>query len=423
MKKFLEKDYYIFSIYTIGIINWFFKLNYLYTIFIIGLSFFIILKKYERKYLIPAILIYHFAHYQLKLDLVQLVGGLIIVGLYSFDIKRTKNLSMNKISIAMLLVLLVMAFSIFYSIDIKLTMMGIYKYGLYTFILIYLFSFKEDKKMIIVNSIMYLGILVFLEMSLFFIRHIDIGIIESVKIMDLGWGGFDLISLTFIISFIISTIGYLETYRYKYLLLIFAYISLAILTLTKGSYISILIISIPYAVLLYNKNKKNTYLVKQFVFYVIIALLFRLFVSNPTGLTTLWYDRIGREDVTGNKYLLIKNGLDVVRISPLFGLGANISSLFITNYRYLHESFYFPNFIIQTLSTIGIIGLIALVYYIYTVIRELLSKNNYNLFILLMFIVILIQGLFDASFYTGIVMIILSVTLSGIERKEIALAI
>ena len=422
MKKIFEKDYYIFSIYAIGLINWFFKLNYLYLILILGLSFFIILKNYDRKHLISLILCTPFVHYNDYYNIVYLIAGLILICLYTYDIYKNDRLLINEIIVAMLILLVLMTFSLFYTLDFNLSFYGVLKFGIYAFVLVYLNSVKTDKIMTIVNSVMYLGVLVILEIGLFFLENYQTNFLDNIKVLDLGWGGYDLISLTFIISFIVTTIGYLKTYKYKYFLFILGFISLSILTLTKGSYISILIISVPYALLLYNKNEKNTYLVKQFVFYVIIALAFRLLVSNPTGITDYWFERIERDNFLDDKYLLIKKGLEVIKINPIFGLGANVSSLFISNYEYIFDSKYFPNFVIQTIATIGILGIIALLYFIFVVIKSLISKNIYNTFVLLMFIVILIQGLFDASFYTGIVMIILSIILSGIERKETAVA-
>lgn len=423
MRKLDLQKYYILIFYLIGLVNWFFKLEVIYLSSLLLLSIYVIKMNLDRKLLIPIILGVPFMHYNPNMDTLSIIMGLMISVVLILDMINNKMYNYNNIIKSMIIILLLMVFSLFYTISFELSVNGIIKYCIYTILLIYLYNINSDKKDIIIKSFIYISFVIIIQIGIYFTSNISFNFLENLKNLTLGWGSFNVISYMFIASLIVATIKYTENNKTRYLLYIFLMISCSILTLTKGTYIAVLIVCVPYMMNVYNDNKKNPYLVKQFVFYVIIALLFRLLISNPLGITLDWYDRIGRGSVSQDGIdVLLSLGLDVVKLSPIVGLGANISSLFISNVYFIYDPNYFPNFIIQTMATLGLIGLVGVGYYLFVVIKALLKKSNYNKYILLLFLVIIIQSLFDTSIFSGIVMITLSVVLSNIseEMKGIA---
>ncbi|MFA5543662.1 MAG: hypothetical protein WC008_03565 [Bacilli bacterium] len=419
MNKLDLKKYYILIFYLIGLVNWFFKLDLLYLISLLIFTGFITYKNIDRRLLIPIIIAVPFMHYNPDFSVLSIIIGLIIAVILVLDIIKYQMYTINNIIKAMFIILVLMMFSLFYTISFELSMLGISKFLIYTVLLVYFYNIKSDKKDIIINSFIYISFIIVLQIFIYFITNLQFDFLENLSKLTLGWGSYNVISYFFLSTIILSSIKYIQTYKNRYLILIFLMISFSILTLTKGTYIAIVIISVPYLMNMYNDSKKNPYLVKQFILYVIIALLFRLFVSNPLGITLNWYDRIGRGSVSQDGIdVLLSLGLDVVKMSPIVGLGANISSLFISNVYFIYDPNYFPNFIIQTMATLGLIGLCGVGYYLFAVIKTLLKKSCYNKYVLLIFLVIIIQSLFDTSIFSGIVMITLSILLSNVEEEK-----
>jgi hypothetical protein len=370
--------------------------------------------------LIPVVICALIAFREVRIEFLLLCGSACILAILVYDIYKQKLYKTNDIIKSMLLVLLVMTFSMLYTLSIAHSLIGLAKNITFVIVLFYFYNVKsETKKENISKCFTYLGLVVLMEIAIYFIQNNQIPFVENLRSLNLGWGSYGFISMLYLMIIPLSTYWYISEKKQYILLFIFFGISMGILTMTRGSYIAMIILSIPFSIQVYN-DAKNPHLFKQFLMFLIIALLFRLFVSNPMGMTNEWYNRINLiSNSKDGKDLVFDLGLRVFKINPLFGTGVHTSPIFLAHTQDLlgGMSTYFQNYIVQTLATLGIVGMFVFINYVNMVFKQTTMNTKYNRYVLYLFLAIMIQGLFDTTIYSGIVMITLSIVFCCLDEK------
>lgn len=407
--------YYLPIIFIVGLINWAFNLP-IYLPFLIIVMGLIIYFDLERKYILPLILFFPLVFQVLMINPFTITCYAIIILLLLHDIYIKEYFKINAIFIIMACLLLVMGLSLLFTVSTSLSLLGILKYYIYILCFYYAYNIKDfNKKSYVLKSLFAISLLILAEIFIYFISQIGINYKTLLADLDLGWGSFNEISLIYLLLTPIAGYDYLiNSNKTKYLYWIFFNISMVFLMMTRGSYIAMLFMAIPFLMHMYNHAENKGKVTKQFLFYIIIALLFQLLVSTPTGMTELWYKRINNLTISfSNTDLLVDLGIKLFKVSPIFGSGVNTSSIYLS----LYNVKMFPNYMVETLATLGLIGLFIFIMYLVIVIR--CTKGSlYNQYARYAFLIIVIQGLFATSFYNFVIMIILSIILSCLDENK-----
>ena len=413
MKTFLNK-LYLPLIYLIGLINWTIDTNYLYIPLVVIVIGIVVFKNLKRIYLMPLMTCLPFAFKSVSINPFVIICYIIIMLLLSYDIYQQIYTEVNPIIKIMFLFLMIMILSLFYTLSSELTWKGILEYYFYLFILYYFYNVKDqNKKMYLGKSLIILSFYIFFQMIIYWISNIGLSFQEMLAMLDLGWGSYNLISLMYLILIPLSSYYYLEKKQNYYIIFIFFNISMVFIMMTRGSYLTLLLMAIPFLIQIYNDSIDKAKIFKQFLLYLIIALLFRLLISTPTGMSELWFKRINNLQISfTNNDLLFDLGIKIFKINPIFGNGANTSSIFLS----LYDTKNFPNYLIETLATLGIIGLFILILYLSSVLK-VTTGSLYNRYARYSFICIMIQGLLETGFYSFVIMVILSLILSSLDEN------
>ncbi|MFA7126718.1 MAG: hypothetical protein WC182_04050, partial [Bacilli bacterium] len=360
MRQFFKNNGYIMWLCLMGILNWVLNITYLYSALMVIISFIIIIKNLSRRYFIPLLLGMLFAYRFQTLDIYHILCIVLVVGLIIFDIIRCHQIRKNHLIIGYMVWIASMIMSLFTAIDISLAFEGIGQAFVWFIILYYCWvNMNEDMRVYSYRSFAFFSLALALQIIVYFCLSIGQPMIEILRQFDLGWGDYSQVSLIYLISLIITTLWFIQNQK-KWSLFILALFQLfmAGVFASKGSYIAMLLLAVPFMILVFQNVQNRHFLGKILIGYLIFALLFRLFVANPIGLRTVWYERVGLIDRL-DKDVIFQLGIEAFRSNPLFGIGAYNSPIFLRTLSIDRglSLMYFQNYWIQTLATLGLVGL------------------------------------------------------------------
>ena len=426
IEKLFNSEIYFFLLMIIALINWKFRIIYLELIFGLIIALLIFIMDINRIKTIPLVL---FAIASLRLVeksdyiLPVIIGSSIVLPLLFLDLFRKKISINNNIFVGMILILIAMFFSIVNSPNLITPILGILMWFFYTLLFLYFFNIRgdvESNRIYIAKSFTYFGVLIFLEMMLFFLEFRDGSSALAFftgKDINLGWGISTYIAMIFLI--IIPLTCYLFTInqkKYQLLIVIFIELFALLLLLSRGAYLALIIISIPFSIKFLADIKNKTDFMKTLLLIINICLLLLLFVAIPTGLVKNFYNVLNERGLSlSGRGLLYRIGLNVFYRYPLFGGGVYTSEYYLS---LASTSVYYHNFIIQTLATIGIVGAVAFGYYSFHLVKQTLLKVNYNTYVFYIVLGMLIHGFFDTTFYNPLVMVLFSLILPFLSQKN-----
>ncbi|MDD3191713.1 MAG: O-antigen ligase family protein [Bacilli bacterium] len=415
MERFIKSDLFTIILFLVAITNWYLQwtIGYLAVMFVVGI--FILYRNYSRIYMIPLAIASLIAFYQPRIDIpVYIMGGLIVL-LACYDFIKNRIKQFNPVAKSMFLFLLFMGISMLYTVDILSSVTGIIHMLLFIYVWMYFSNIeKKTKQSYVIRVVIYFSFALFIEIVLGFIQYWQGTFLLTLADLNMGWGRFSEISFFYLISIPLTTVYYLRNeVKLRYLFILFFQISMVVLFASRGAYIALLVCAIPYCVLTFRSAINKIRLIKTFLIYIIIALVFRLLVSNPTGMTMLWYERITFFAYQDQQEIFAM-GLQAWRLSPLFGNGVLSSVYFLKEISQSigYELRYFPNYLVHTIVTLGIFGLLPFSHFVYQLFNLLKEKTQMNRYLFILLLIVFTQGLFDTTFYGVIVMITLLIMLS-----------
>ncbi len=242
------------------------------------------------------------------------------------------------------------------------------------------------------------------------------------KDIDFNWAQSNGIAMMALFLIPLNIGLYIKHQKHNFILLgVIGEVVVLFLTLSKGAYVSLALISIPTFIItwLYAPNRKKL-LADLFLSLLLIGVI-------AWGIT-----RIDKVSVGIAQYLeamdargwfndparleIYNKGLEVFKEFPLFGRGTNTTVPGLSN-----PVSHYHNFIIHTLATTGILGALAFGFYLISMVFTCIKKNPYHLMVLMSVLAMMIHGLFDNAWYKPLVMVATSIVISQLEDPVIHL--
>ncbi|MGM0496011.1 MAG: O-antigen ligase family protein, partial [Bacillota bacterium] len=401
---------------ALTLLFWYYGLDFLgISLFVIA-SFFVLIFRKNAIHTLPFLLnmLFMISRTEWSLDTIPnylyILPIILLIGFIIHYFKFKEKVKKGRLTYPLLLMVLAMFFSIYNTNIFDINYIFYLVIGIF-YIAIYLFfiqSIKGKNLNYLLRLFACLGVLISLQVLLFYLRSENIlNAIESKEI-DLGWGISNFVA-TYLIVFISSTVYFLKHSKYK---IVFAFIItfelfMLLFTLSRGgilAFIAVLPLLIIY--LFYEYQNK-----KQMVLYtiIIIVLLSGIIYTNTSYFVPIWERFIKLTDQHLARIDLWKEALVKFKDNPIFGAG-----LFA---RVEDDYFgFYHNTVMHTLATLGIIGLISLIWQgIIVFIVFLKNYNSEKIILLIALIGANIHGLVDNVYYMPQFMILFFVIIAVVE--------
>lgn len=430
LKTFIDSDFYILLLMIASIINW--KLKVVWPIFIIVIFLFILIYifRINRIRLIPIIL---FSIIALRLEDTgdylwpSIIAMGIVLPIIVIDLFNKPIMFDNKIFIGMLFILIAKCFSLVNTPEIITTFYGIIKWLFYMLAFLYFYNKREfdsieNNRQYLVKSLTFLGVAIFIEIFLLYLENgkgTNIISFFSSGNVNFGWAAISSVATIYLI--IIPMLMYcfsMDQKHYSFIIMVFISLIALLLMLSRGAYLAIILTILPLLIYFISNVDDKTKFVKVMLFIFIFLLFGLLVIGIPTGIVKSFFDVLNERGLSfSGQQLLYNIGLKVFQRYPLFGGGANTASFYLA---IATEAHHYENYLIHTLASMGLFGLIAFIYYLYQIFKQATIIEKYNIYGLFVVLNMVIQGLFDTTFYNPLVMILLSLIFPlMMDRKKL----
>lgn len=413
MKAKLKTELTIIGVFMIAILNWFLDTSVLYLSFSVIAFLIILLFDFNRMHIIPLIFGYSiaFSNFTLGLFEMSMIGLLLVMTAY--DIIKKKMKQINALIIGMVFWLIIMIGSLVHSIAPIQSFNGVAQMIGAIIVLFYIGNLDHlDKITPIFRCVMYLGFAILIQIIIYIVSHAPQSVAQSLSLLHLGWGSYNIISSMFLLIIPCVAFMYYKQRQWWLFIILLMNIALLILLATRGTYIAILIIAIPFMMLVYNNHPKPKRLLQATLIFMIVLLIMQLLIFIPTNISSMWYHRIASADQTN---VLLALGLRAFQSNALFGSGVYTASIYIESISQMMQlsMHHYPSDIVEVLATTGVMGLAAYAMYWGIIIKHLVKQDHKERYLLLGVIALMIQGFFDASIYSFATMIVMTTLIAS----------
>jgi len=283
--------------------------------------------------------------------------------------------------------------------------------------LIYLFyrnSIESDHIAYLLKAMVLMGIVVSVEVMIFYLRVDDVALALQTKAIKLGWGISNYIA-TYLVMFIPTTIYFAKQAKHNifWIALSLFEIIMLLFTASRGGILAFAVISLPLLIyLLKSKQWKRTLL--NFVLSVgaitfIVLLKLDLFTALFFRFRNLMLDDSGRFEI-------YREAIAVFAEYPLFGGGlfARIDGNEV--YHMYHNTF------LHTLATLGLVGLVGLLWQLWVQITVVFRQMKQTTFILgISLLGAHIHGMVDNIYFMPQFMVLMLIIVSIVEKSNLLL--
>ncbi len=420
--KFITSDLFIIFMFALNVLFWWLKLG---TVMMIASSIIllsIILFNIDRTSII-SIALANVINYRIaKLEenfTILIVFSVILLPFVIYDLVKHKIKYKNNIFISLVIFFIVNIISLVNtnSETIKLGLIGVMQIAIYAIIFLYFYTYRKKGNFLnIAKNACAMGLAISMQFAIKFAQF-D-GDIISKSVIDLGWGLSNYIAIVMSIIIPLTFYLYMNNQKNKFpLVCVVLFFLVVLLTFSKGSFLAWIVALIPFLICAYIFSKQRRILIIDGLCCLILLGLLILVISKVdviwNGLVDYfehmdsrgWFNDKGRLDI-------YKIGFEQFKKNPLFGAGS------YTGQYYLELNINYHNFIIQTIATVGAVGLISFGYYLFTIVKSTLVNHYFNISILFIFILLTIHGLVDTTWYNPLVMVIMSIILPSLIKKE-----
>jgi O-antigen ligase len=339
---------------------------------------------------------------------------ILMVAFIAHIVRFKVNLFSGELLYSSLLLLSTLFLSIFNMSIIDINYIFLISVGILYIFLYFFFNntISGDNTEYLIKLFTILGILVSLQVLIYYLRVEDIEEALRLKSLDLGWGISNFIA-TYLIIFISTTVYYVKKYKTHiiWILIVLFEITMLFLTLSRGGIVAFLITSIVLIVYSFFRSNEKVKMLTSILIGLIVLSGFIYW--NAETFTALW-DRLvlnGMDD--SGRFEIWQTAFDQFLAHPLFGVGL-YSRLINDTYLGLNH-----NTILQTAASFGIVGLIALGLMFYETIKVFFKNINHEKMIL--FIALIganIHGMVDNVFYMPQFMIIFFIIIAVVENAN-----
>ncbi|MDZ4196141.1 MAG: O-antigen ligase family protein [Candidatus Izemoplasmatales bacterium] len=221
---------------------------------------------------------------------------------------------------------------------------------------VYVGSFEGNHRKYLMTMFLLMGIVVSVEVFIYYLRVDDVLFAIENKLIHLGWGVSNYVA-TYLIMFIPASFYFAKTSKYYppwVLLIVFQIVALAFTASRAGMIAFLLILPFLLVFLLYDKVWTKTVI----NLLLLVAFGYGIYFLNQVAFETLYLRLIDRGlDDTGRVEIWIQ-AWEMFLKHPLFGGG--IFAKYDTVYRMYH------NTVLHVMASMGIVGTIGLLHQLYT---------------------------------------------------------
>ncbi len=336
---------------------------------------------------------------------ISIIGGM-VVHLIRFKVKFVRG----KMIFGVLLM-----FASMIAASINVESLTIY-YGFYASIgllyaLVYLFyvnTLSDNHVAYLMQMMVILGVLISLEMVLFYLKTDDVVYAVEHKLINLGWGISNYIA-TYLIMFIPITFYYIKVHKWGYLWIPVAIfeIIMVFFTISRGGIVAFMgLLPIVLFLTFYHSHRwwklLLFFLGTMIVFALVVWAGFNLAEALFVRFRELLFDDTGRIDIW-------LDAIDKFKAHPLFGAGL-FAREGARDYNMFHNTF------LHTLATLGIVGGVALLIQLFQQFKIIIGKGKIeNLFLASALLGAHAHGLVDNVYYMPQFMILMLVMVAVVE--------
>lgn len=336
---------------------------------------------------------------------IALIGGMII-----HIIRFKVSIFKGKMMLGILLMVLATFLSTLNAVKVDFFYVFYISIGL-LYALIYLFfrnTFDRDHIQYLYKMMSILGILVSVQIILYYLKVDDFYYALEYKTINLGWGISNYIA-TYLLMFLSITLYFVKTSSKKLVWLIVSLVegTLIFFTASRGGMLTLLVMIPIYLFLLqYRDPNRKKYLVGFIVIFVSTVLF--IFVFNDFIQVLFARFRLMMLDDPG-RLEMYREAIDKFIANPLFG-GGLFARVADKDYTMYH------NTIFHVMATFGSVGLIALGIQIYQQFKITLDRFKYqNIFLALALLAAHIHGMVDNVYLMPQFMVLMMIIVSVVE--------
>ena len=342
-----------------------------------------------------------------------IIPSIILVVITYHVIRYKVSLRGGKLNLPFLLMLIAMILSIINIPDFQ-PIYGFYYFIGVFYLATYVFfkgSIKGDNLIYIIRFFSVLGVMIAIQVFLFYIKSENPLELMRYGDIHLGWGLSNFVA-TYLVIFSSMMFYYIKNCKYKYIYLIIYIIeALAVLmTASKGGVLAFGLTTILLIIyLIHNNPKKHLYLMYLGLSIGIATLLIAI---NFNYFETIYHRVFDNFWDDNDRFILWNIALEKFLAHPLFGVGF-FAEFTGTHFRLYHNTF------IHTMTTMGLVGLAALIWQIVEVLKIFFKKMNKEKAILLIALIgANIHGMVDNVYYMPQFMIIFFLIVAAVENQN-----
>jgi len=273
-------------------------------------------------------------------------------------------------------------------------------------------TFQKEHVQYLIKLLFILGILISLQVLLFYLGVEDVRAALEQKTLNLGWGISNYVA-TYLIMFIPTTLYYARTSKWSPVLLLLAFFETAMLMFTgsRGGMVAFAVMVPFYAFfLLFKSSSWRNNLI--YIGLILEAVLFIIYINYDFvssvffRFENLLFDDTGRFDI-------YQNAIAIFKEHPLFG-GGLFARVGDKDYTMFH------NTIFDTLATMGIIGGVGLGFQLFQQFKITLGKREVvNFLMALALLGANVHGMVDNIYYMPQFMVLMIVIVTNFENRQI----
>lgn len=421
-QKYLEGLPFLAGLSFLTLIFWFFGLETI-GMPLYALAAILILTFYKNGMLVVPFflnMLFMISQTEWSLDLIPtylyLLPFLIITGFVIHLIRFKPKLNKGKLFYPLLLMFISMLLSMINAEFIDSNYLFYLLIGLF-YIFTYFFfkaSISCDNLQFLIKTFAVSGVLISLQVLIYYLRVDDIIVALESKNLDLGWGISNFVA-TYLIMFIAAMFYFIKIYKLHIIPVMLAAFEIVMLifTLSRGGIVSFFFTFILLMIYLFHNCEQK----KQMAINIAIAIIvLTVFVIVRIDIFTTIYNRLADGFFVDNgRFELWKEAWQKFIQHPL--LGAGLFARVEGNYfGFYHNTF------MHTLATLGIIGLASVIWQIVEVIKMFINRFTIEKTILLIALIgANIHGMVDNVYYMPQFMIIFFIIIAGVENYNLDL--
>lgn len=264
------------------------------------------------------------------------------------------------------------------------------------------------------------GFVIFIEEIFRANEHpFNLSFIETIKVKEtkLGWDHPNHVATVGCISVMMSVFLFFNSDKLGYKL--FSVLSAVIcvlavlMTTSRGAALGFALSSPVLVYMLYLKYKN-----KAVKWLVITTWIFMAIGGIAIFIVLLKTDNLEKIVDDNGRNGIWKVAIDNFKNNPILGTGWGTSHYYIakTN-EWWSFAVNYHNYILQA-STCGIIGIGAFIYYLVILFKNILKRNLYSILMLAVVVLFLGQGFVDTTFYSMMIMPLLSMLVMQVSKKN-----